>query len=97
MANEWNELQSMRKISVTALLLAVLFFFYPAHAAQLTDANPGSNPPGPSAMSSGDDVTPRRRVCDTHTPSAALCHFLAAVSAHRRGPVSRTRRVRVRV
>ena len=41
-ANEWNELQSLRKINTRFLLLAVIFFFYVADAESLALGNPSS-------------------------------------------------------
>ena len=41
-ANEWNELQSLRKINTRFLLLAVIFFFYVADAESLALDNPSS-------------------------------------------------------
>eukprot|EP00042_Codosiga_hollandica_P036955 m.287014 g.287014 ORF g.287014 m.287014 type:complete len:974 (+) comp55006_c0_seq2:130-3051(+) len=41
-ANEWNELQSFRKIDVKFLLFAVLFFLVVADALALSDVNDGN-------------------------------------------------------
>ncbi len=40
MANEFNEIQTHRKVKPVALLLSVLFFYVVAHADALTSTNP---------------------------------------------------------
>ena len=83
-ANEWNELQSLRKTSISFLLLCVLFFYYVAGAESLTYSNPKHNAYGVLDILVGSCSHGLcRRVLLPESPFTALCNLRTAVSARR--------------